>query len=151
MKKYGLTEEMAICPTNYNKMRVVSGRSRGWGTWTNIGYYLFTGIQTHKGVPGQYHLTSHKYSEVVPAIKITDRAPDSRGIASDYVLFHRFNGSRKSNHGWQSNLIPAWQGVLFGDGHVAPVYYHRPLSKSTGDASLWCTTRRKFAVFWEGN
>lgn len=102
-----------------------NGGGYGWGIQTS--YVYVAGIPARTiGSFGKFgaitHTSGYNFGNRIPMVKLSDRNAVERVIAADTI---RWTGPNRGNvfqvnHIGRGNLLrPAFQNVLFGDGHVA--------------------------------
>jgi hypothetical protein len=164
---YGMTENMPICPSatripwthtdgTKGSYDIRDGKVNFLSGW--LGDIVGTSYIVTAGINRKTCWTTYKkWSEIPPALGTMDKNPSSSLLACDGVWTDQFPDSsqpRYINHADPKDpLRPDYQGLLFGDGHVAPAnpYPDGPLPEKaysgTYRAELAATSTMIF--FWE--
>jgi prepilin-type N-terminal cleavage/methylation domain-containing protein len=161
--EYGLTDAIALCPSGSDFRSTVTD----WGDWTWWGYAKAVGYQYIGGSWGGLRNWGYSYNgprngwnddATRPvAARNTDDGLSERIMAADLVILGTSSWASWgfiANHSQFSPdpLKPAFQNVLYADGHVVghgATYYPDPVWFSTSGAGNHCKgTDNGLALFW---
>ena len=137
----GISNSQVVCPSAVAEIELTTAGDSLWGT--NVwGHYMYVG-----GINKQYFdrrplVTTPglwdaqiNWGSRVPAIRVNDKNLPRRVLAADEVFrwttAHRPRINHRSRTGDPDR--PAWQNILFGDGHVEGLgreYFPQPLNTS---------------------
>jgi prepilin-type N-terminal cleavage/methylation domain-containing protein len=140
----GATEKTFVCPSAITELRYLdpsTGTPAMWGqiVWTNYAYVA--GLTANN-----YGRSIVRWGTAIPAVKSSDRAGAQKVIAADMVFFtgggaYIWDWVQERyaiNHRSRDASRPAFQNVLYADGHVAglgPEHWRFPLN-TTNNFSL---------------
>ncbi len=133
----GVTGSSLICPSSQSLVHMWNPGDNNWGDIVWSHYMYVGGIETGKLISPAFE----NWGTKVPAVKQNDQNLSDEVLAADEVWF-----SGGPSYAWQSATgesyrinhrrmddpaRPAWQHILFGDGHVegfGKAYYANPLT-----------------------
>jgi prepilin-type N-terminal cleavage/methylation domain-containing protein len=133
----GISNSSLVCPSSLSTINIWNPGDENWGDicW---GHYMYVG-----GITSALVITPSyaNWGTMVPAVRQNDPNSTSTVLAADEVWFSGgpgyawdTYGSYRINHPSNSDPHrPAWQNILFGDGHVEGFgadRYPQPLSTS---------------------
>ncbi len=151
----GIRDSSLVCPSSVNPLMLWTWGDQEWGdaVWGN---YMYMGGLTADNQPMPVNWGTRP-----PAVRESDQHAEERVLAADEVFYAGFGGSvwlEITGQTWRINhprsddpTRPAFQNILFGDGHVEGFgkdYYPDPLSTSNyscnhaGDGGFF---------YWAGN
>lgn len=130
----GITRDLRRCPSA--RERISEWWDPEWGSVVTTHYQLLTGLHGDNVWP-----SDPNWGNLRPIARLTDESPASRVLAADQVFDGDPAGSGYPmaeynwvNHRTANRLRPAYQGIVYGDGHLegkhGPAYYPQGMTAS---------------------
>jgi hypothetical protein len=137
----GISNSQVVCPSAVAEIQLMTPGDSLWGTqvW---GHYMYVGGISKEyfdkkplvTTPGIWDAQIN-WGSRVPAIRVNDKSLSRRVLAADEVFRWTTADRPRINHrnrtGKGDPDRPAWQNILFGDGHVegfGSSYFPEPLN-----------------------